>query len=57
MTCLKEMAVSQKSIDLHSTWLEYLQAEFDQPYMQELKQFLLAEKQQGKSIYPSGSVK
>lgn len=46
------MAMTSKKIDLHSSWLEYLAPEFEQPYMQRLKAFLLAEKQQGKVIYP-----
>ena len=41
-------------IKLHSSWLTPLQAEFDQPYMAELKQFLLAERDAGKRIFPSG---
>lgn len=41
-----------KKIDLHPSWLEYLAPEFEQPYMKQLKAFLLAEKQQGKVIYP-----
>ena len=41
-------------IKLHSSWLTPLQPEFDQPYMAELKQFLLAERDSGKRIFPSG---
>ena len=40
---------------LHFSWLNHLQAEFEQPYMQQLKQFLQQEKQQGKAIFPVGS--
>lgn len=43
----------QKSIDLHPSWLAHLAAEFDAPYMQQLKQFLMAEKAAGKIIYPA----
>ena len=43
------------SVNLHPSWLEPLQAEFDQPYMAELKSFLLAEREAGKRIFPSGS--
>ncbi len=46
------MTVRDKKIDLHSSWLAHLGIEFDQPYMQQLKQFLIAEKQAGKVIYP-----
>ena len=42
----------RKSIDLHPSWLAHLAPEFELPYMQQLKQFLLAEKQAGKVIYP-----
>jgi uracil-DNA glycosylase len=43
------------SIKLDPSWREPLQAEFDQPYMAELKQFLLAEREAGKRIFPAGS--
>lgn len=40
---------------LHESWQSVLGAEFDQPYMQALKAFLVSEKQAGKVIYPPGS--
>lgn len=43
----------QKKIDLHPSWLQHLAPEFDAPYMQQLKQFLLQEKAAGKVIYPA----
>ena len=43
------------SVKLHPSWLEPLQAEFDQPYMADLKAFLLAEREAGKRIFPAGS--
>lgn len=46
------MAAHNKKIDLHPSWLAHLADEFDQPYMQQLKQFLLLQKQAGKVIYP-----
>lgn len=46
------MTVRDKKIDLHPSWLQHLGGEFEQPYMQQLKQFLIAEKQAGKVIYP-----
>ena len=46
---------SQPDIQLHPSWLEPLQREFAQSYMTDLKRFLLAEKQQGKRIFPKGS--
>ncbi len=44
------------TIRLHESWLEQLGGEFEMPYMQRLKQFLLAEKALGKSILPAGSL-
>lgn len=41
-----------KKIDIHPSWLVHLAPEFEQPYMQQLKAFLLAEKQSGSVIYP-----
>ena len=42
-------------IKLHESWLGPLGAEFKQPYMQGLKDFLLAEKAAGQRIFPMGS--
>lgn len=42
-------------IQLETGWLTQLQPAFEQPYMQQLKLFLSAEKQQGKTILPKGS--
>lgn len=47
------MAEAQKKIDLEPGWLAQLEPEFQQPYMQKLKEFLRSEKQQGKVIYPA----
>jgi uracil-DNA glycosylase len=47
------MASPQKAIDLHPSWLAPLEAEFQLPYMQRLKAFLVQQKQQGKIIYPA----
>ena len=41
-------------VKLHESWLTPLQGEFDSPYMTALKQFLVAEKQAGKHIFPPG---
>lgn len=46
----------QNRIDLEDSWLKVLKDEFQKPYMQELKKFLLQEKQQGKRILPKGSL-
>jgi uracil-DNA glycosylase len=42
-------------IKLHSSWLEPLRGEFEQPYMAELKRFLVAERERGKQIFPRAS--
>ncbi|WP_341939545.1 uracil-DNA glycosylase [Marinimicrobium sp. C2-29] len=47
------MANAQKNIDLEPGWLSALEPEFQQSYMQKLKEFLRSEKQQGKVIYPA----
>lgn len=46
---------SSRRIDLETTWLLPLAPEFEQPYMQQLRAFLLAEKQAGKRIFPPGN--
>lgn len=50
------MTNTDHTIDLEQSWLSRLHGEFDQPYMQALKQFLLDEKQQGKQILPKGNL-
>jgi uracil-DNA glycosylase len=42
------------NVKLHPSWLEPLSAEFDSPYMQALRAFLVAEKAAGKAIFPRG---
>ena len=42
------------AIKLDASWQSYLQEEFEKPYMQEIKNFLLTQKAQGKVIYPKG---
>jgi uracil-DNA glycosylase len=41
-------------IQLEASWLAVLEGEFRQPYMQQLRDFLRAEKAAGKVIYPRG---
>ncbi|MDM3869837.1 uracil-DNA glycosylase [Porticoccus sp. W117] len=43
------------AIQLHESWLQVLEADFQQPYMAALKAFLKTEKDAGKIIYPKGS--
>lgn len=47
--------MTTEQIKLHQSWLEPLRGEFEQPYMTELKRFLLAEKERGKRIFPKGA--
>jgi uracil-DNA glycosylase len=42
-------------IRLHASWLEPLRPQFAQSYMTALKDFLVAEKAQGKRIFPKGA--
>jgi len=46
---------SGRSIDLEPSWLARLGGEFELPYMQRLRAFLLEEKRAGKRIFPRGS--
>ena len=46
----------EKRVDLDPSWLTHLAAEFEQPYMQELRAFLGQEKQRGKIIFPPGKL-
>lgn len=43
-----------RTIDLEASWLLALAAEFEQPYMQQLRAFLQSEKHAGKRIFPAG---
>ena len=44
-----------RSIQLHAEWLALLNDEFQQPYMRELREFLLQRKRAGIQVYPPGS--
>jgi len=44
-----------RPIDLEPSWFARLGGEFELPYMQRLREFLLAEKRAGKRIFPRGS--
>jgi len=43
-------------IELEASWLALLEDEFDKAYMQELKKFLLHERELGKNILPKASL-
>lgn len=44
-----------QNIKLEISWLAHLAGEFEKPYMNQLKEFLNEEKQQGKTILPPAS--
>lgn len=45
-----------KNIQLEESWLNRLQTQFDQPYMHELREFLLTRKRHQAVIYPPGQL-
>lgn len=47
---------ANQPIKLEPGWLSVLGDQFEKPYMTQLRAFLQAEKQQGKVIYPPGSL-
>lgn len=47
--------IKKVDIQLEESWKTRLTSEFEQPYMQNLKAFLLEEKRLGKVIFPNGS--
>ncbi|MEA3046435.1 MAG: uracil-DNA glycosylase [Sphingomonadales bacterium] len=48
------MTEAAGAIRLHDSWLAPLGTEFASPYMQQLKDFLVAEKAAGKRVFPKG---
>ena len=42
-------------VQLEPSWLQRLQPEFEADYMQQLKAFLLQQRQAGKTVYPRGN--
>ncbi|MBL7806994.1 MAG: uracil-DNA glycosylase [Saprospiraceae bacterium] len=48
------MSTSVSNVQIEEGWKQALAPEFQQPYFAEIKAFLLAEKQAGKTIYPPG---
>ncbi len=47
--------MSANNIKLDASWLALLEPEFQQPYMQQLRAFLVEERENKKVIYPPGS--
>lgn len=48
------MSEIQDRVQLRPSWMNRIGMEFEQEYMQKLRQFLIEEKQAGKIIYPEG---
>ena len=44
----------ERAIQLRPEWLKLLQTEFEQPYMLQLREFLLQRKRAGAEVYPPG---
>jgi len=51
----REHSLEDNQIKLEPSWKKYLLPEFSKPYMQDLKNFLLNQKNLGKKIYPKNS--
>ncbi len=51
---LNPMTDSKKNIQLEASWLEALSEEFAKDYFKKIKEFLKAQKAQGKNIFPPG---
>lgn len=47
--------MATRDIKLHPSWLAPLKGEFGEPYMSELRQFLIGERQKGRAIFPRAS--
>lgn len=46
--------MAEDTVKLDPSWMSVVGDEFAQPYMKKLKEFLLAEKRAGKTVYPPG---
>ena len=53
--CMLYFLFAAMDVKIEKSWKDALSNEFWQPYFSEIKQFLLQEKAQWKTIYPSGS--
>ena len=47
--------MNETSVTLEESWKAALEGEFASPYMQQLKTFLLEQKELGRRIFPKGS--
>ena len=46
---------TKREIKMHPSWKIHLEEEFQKPYMDDLRHFLLQEKKAGKEVYPPGA--
>jgi uracil-DNA glycosylase len=46
------MSVDTNSIQIDQSWKEVLKDEFQKPYFSQIKEFLMQEKNNGKTIFP-----
>lgn len=51
---MEKLLQSNSRLRIDASWQMALKSEFEQPYMQQLSQFLRKEKRAGKEVYPSG---
>jgi uracil-DNA glycosylase len=52
----KNKSPMKPTIQIEPSWHDALQSEFEQPYFQEIKSFLMTERAAGKTIYPPGGL-
>lgn len=55
MNIYELMMTATTQVKIESSWKQQLKDEFNKPYMQTLKQFLVNEKQANKIVFPKGS--
>jgi uracil-DNA glycosylase len=51
----KEELAHSPAVQLHDEWMQHIGAEFEKPYMVNLRQFLKQQKTLGRTIYPKGA--
>ena len=44
-----------RAVQLENSWQTLLADQFEQPYMEQLRAFLLAEKRAGNEVFPAGT--
>ena len=54
--CRAPLILHMSNVKIEESWKAVLEGEFEQPYFQSIASFLRKEKEQGKTIYPLGSL-